>query len=112
MPARRGLITPVPQAGAWCWRSIRSGARMMLDCTRWITASPFNVAPIALPTIDRAPSHPITTRHSNRRCAGRDMIALGLRRLRARARFGNSDLDAAPGQIDRQREPDRAGADD
>src|SRR5436305_9339464 len=40
------------------------------------------------------------------------MIALRFRRLRAPARFRQRDLDAAPGEIDRQRQPDRSGADD
>ena len=44
--------------------------------------------------------------------AGRDMVALGLRRLRALPRFGDHHVDAAPGEIDREREPDRSGADD
>ena len=44
--------------------------------------------------------------------AGGDMVAFRLRRLGAGARLHHGDVDAAPGQIDREREPDRSGADD
>jgi hypothetical protein len=43
---------------------------------------------------------------------GRDMVALGLRRLHARARFNHRDPDPPPRQINREREPDRSGAND
>src|ERR1700730_11298990 len=66
MPERRGLIEPVPQARSCCWRPIKSGARMKVDCTRWITASPVNSAPMALRTIERPPSQPIRKRQRRR----------------------------------------------
>ena len=40
------------------------------------------------------------------------MVALDARRLVAPSRLGDDHLDAAPGQVDRQREADRARADD
>src|SRR5258705_50458 len=43
---------------------------------------------------------------------GRDMVALGLWRLHARALFDPRALDPPPRQINRKREPDRSGADD
>ena len=41
-----------------------------------------------------------------------DVIAFRLRRRGAGARLHDRHVDAAPGQIDRKREPDRSGADD